>query len=671
MKTIKIFLASSEELADERLQLADLVEHLNQSLQKIDVSIQLVKWEYLDSSMGPKHKQEEYNEVLKTCELCLVLFWTHFGQFTKSELDTAYHELCAGNNPKKLYVYFKNGSEITSDLKTFRDSFADQYGHFYCHFDNIDTLKADFLLQFMEYQSAKLRDSKLVGTKNGKVVIDGIEYVDLQNVPFAGNNEEYNNIKKRILDKKELLKYVPKDEPLYSQTLNELNLLEEKLDSMESSLWDTALTITKLSTTKCSSRLQRAINLFSKGDNKGAQAVLKEEEIEGDMAHNIKLIQLGDEGRKGLITNVEEYRLKIKTFENDLCEGWDEKVEALYERILSVIRDRLDNGIICTVLWDYSNFLVRVHKHSQSIERLKQLLSLIDHVNASISSFEVMTSLARSYLWTNNYREAERYYLEALNTTPITDEAKVECFVGLGDSFYLVEPEKAEFYYQEALNIAMNQPESNDQQVSLSRILNNLANIYCKIGDCEKALKGHQEALSIRQKLSSVSPESFEYLVAFSYKNIGDLYVQKKQYDEAREAFTKSLAIRRELAQRNPAVYNKQLAMSINGLANVLQKQGRLEEAVEHYKEALKIRRELASRDPNAYNKYVARSLQGLGITYTQMHYYEDAEKCLQESLDIRTALFELYPESYRAELESCKRSLEELHLAKLQSMEA
>ena len=51
-----------------------------------DLNIQLVKWEFLDSSMGPKHKQEDYNEELHDCGICLVLFWTRFGDYTAEEL---------------------------------------------------------------------------------------------------------------------------------------------------------------------------------------------------------------------------------------------------------------------------------------------------------------------------------------------------------------------------------------------------------------------------------------------------------------------------------------------------------------------------------------------------------------------------------------------------------
>ena len=73
MKKIKIFLASSEELKEERKEVADIVTNLNHILSSRDIFVDLVKWEYLDASMGPLEKQEEYNAKLRECELCIVL----------------------------------------------------------------------------------------------------------------------------------------------------------------------------------------------------------------------------------------------------------------------------------------------------------------------------------------------------------------------------------------------------------------------------------------------------------------------------------------------------------------------------------------------------------------------------------------------------------------------
>lgn len=123
-------MASSEELKEERMEIADMTMNLNNSLSKRNINILLVKWEYLDSSMGIAHKQEEYNEQLKDCEICLVLFWNRFGSYTKIELDTAYNELKKGNNPQKLYIYFKESESISPELREFRDGFPKNYGHF-------------------------------------------------------------------------------------------------------------------------------------------------------------------------------------------------------------------------------------------------------------------------------------------------------------------------------------------------------------------------------------------------------------------------------------------------------------------------------------------------------------------------------------------------------------
>ena len=259
MKKIKIFLASSEELKEERKELGDFVGHLNHALEKVGVSILLEKWEYLDSSMGEQHKQEDYNDVLRECEMCLVMYWTKFGLYTKTELDTAYSELKAGNNPKKLYVYFKeieDGEEITDELKAFRDSFPTEYGHFENRFRNIDTLKSQFLLQFIEYQAKSLAASSFIEIRDGKVMLEGKIYVDLTNVPFVGNNEDYNDLLEDIADLREWLDEHEPDHKKYAEKAAKLREKEEKREKMESSLWNTALDITRLSN-------QNARNVFS------------------------------------------------------------------------------------------------------------------------------------------------------------------------------------------------------------------------------------------------------------------------------------------------------------------------------------------------------------------------------------------------------------------------
>ena len=160
MKKIKIFLASSEELKRERLEIADLIGHMNLALENEDVRIYLVKWEYLDASMSERHKQEEYNKTLEQCNLCFVLFATRFGKYTESELKTAYDKLCDGDNEcGKLTVFFKNTEAETDELKDFKSTFRDTYPEIPTDtFDSVISLKQDFLKVWDRYQRDNLED---------------------------------------------------------------------------------------------------------------------------------------------------------------------------------------------------------------------------------------------------------------------------------------------------------------------------------------------------------------------------------------------------------------------------------------------------------------------------------------------------------------------------------
>ena len=75
MKTIKIFLASSTELRPERDAMELLVCRLNKLFKYRGIALELERWEELDSSTGYLRKQDDYNEVLRQCDICLLLFW--------------------------------------------------------------------------------------------------------------------------------------------------------------------------------------------------------------------------------------------------------------------------------------------------------------------------------------------------------------------------------------------------------------------------------------------------------------------------------------------------------------------------------------------------------------------------------------------------------------------
>ena len=650
MSTIKIFLASSDELKPEREMMASLANSLNTVLEQQGVHVIVVEWENLDASMGIHHKQDDYNEKLRDCEMCLVLYWTKFGMYTKTELDTAYKELQAGNNPRKLYVYFKNGAEPTEELKEFRDSFPTRYGHFFTPFENFDTLKAHFLLQFMEYQSQVLINTNAIEIKDGKVVFGGIEYVNLKNVPFAGNNEEYNEIKDEIAELQEDLENLSPDSPRYAKKSEKLQKLQEKLSKMENSLWDTALMITRLSTTKCSERLKRAMDLFSAGDNKGANAILDEVDISKDIEHNINLIKLGNEGKMGLMTNIEEILLKIKTLENSQESDWLTKTENLYKTIINIAESNLSKEVLYNILDSYSILLRKIRRYSSSISILNKMVETGIQENIK----EVFIRLGEAYCWISDEKKSDANYDRAIKIDENDIHTKIRCLVGKANNYFRRDKDRSEELYLEALKLQENHLVSTTDRLFFAQILNNLGNIYSYKQNYAEAEQLHLKALKIRRDYEDTDLEESRNLVTYTLKNLGDMYLEQKEYAKAESAYNEAIEIKRELAHRKPYIHNSHLAMCLNVFGKLKTIKKEYELAEEFLKEALFIRRTLANHERKGYINYVARTLDNLGHLYTVTRRYYEAEKLLIESLSIRKEMCSYSKQGYLNELKNC-----------------
>lgn len=189
MNTLKIFLASSEELKYERLLIAELVTKLNYIWYEDGVSIRLVKWEYLDSSMSIQHKQEDYNDELRQCDACIVLFWKKCGLYTKQEFDTACQLLNSDSNLVQLGVLFKECSEITDELQCFKDSIDISYSELCYTFTHDEQLQVLFIKQLLRCIQSKFetRYDKNAKWEHLRVSLTKREYILPKLIKFIQN----------------------------------------------------------------------------------------------------------------------------------------------------------------------------------------------------------------------------------------------------------------------------------------------------------------------------------------------------------------------------------------------------------------------------------------------------------------------------------------------------
>ena len=175
----------SDELNMEYQELTDLLSHLNKKIFPMrNIKLNLVKH---NSNMGD----------MKDCQLCLSLYWTKVGDYSQADMQQAYEELQEGRNPRKLYVFFKESEDVTPELQEFKDSFATAFGHFFCRFENVDTMKLHFFLQMEAYNNSM---NKLLKVDNQKVLIEGEEIANLDKIPFAAFNKEFCRLRDEICE---------------------------------------------------------------------------------------------------------------------------------------------------------------------------------------------------------------------------------------------------------------------------------------------------------------------------------------------------------------------------------------------------------------------------------------------------------------------------------------
>ncbi|MDQ1351240.1 MAG: hypothetical protein QG657_1542 [Acidobacteriota bacterium] len=119
MKRYKIFLASSEEMSQERKEIALMISRLNNKwTEEKDVYIELVVWEDMLRGVqeGGKPILDYFNQEMLQCDIMIALLYRKVGQFTEKEFNLAYENLKKGNKPHFIFLYFKSGSVPIEDI---------------------------------------------------------------------------------------------------------------------------------------------------------------------------------------------------------------------------------------------------------------------------------------------------------------------------------------------------------------------------------------------------------------------------------------------------------------------------------------------------------------------------------------------------------------------------
>ena len=153
LRTIKIFLASSSELKEDRNGFDLHFRQVNDRLLQKGIYLQILRWENFLDAMSETRLQEEYNKAVRNCDIFLSLFKTKTGKYTEEEFDAAHRAFKDSGKPL-IYTYFMN-TNVPNDKRLREDlislwNFQDKLsglGHYHTHYTSIEDLNIQFQKQ--------------------------------------------------------------------------------------------------------------------------------------------------------------------------------------------------------------------------------------------------------------------------------------------------------------------------------------------------------------------------------------------------------------------------------------------------------------------------------------------------------------------------------------------
>ncbi len=155
----------------------------------------------------------------------------------------------------------------------------------------------------------------------------------------------------------------------------------------------------------------------------------------------------------------------------------------------------------------------------------------------------------------------------------------------------------------------------------LSATTNNLANIYKKQGDIDKAISYHLKSLSLKEQNHDRQG------VAISYNNLGSIYKDQGDLTSAVNCYSKALKIFEAKSD------NRYIAITLNNLGRIYQNQDDYTKALENYKRAKKL------FDYIGEKQSCALTLNNIGEVYEDTGESETALKHYYEAKGIRESI--------------------------------
>ena len=629
MKNITVFLASSDELKNDRNSFHSLVASLDEIFEPRGYRIRCRRWEDFSAFCTGTRTQDDYNRIVRASDICICMFHRKAGEYTIEEFNQALDEYVKNQSHPKTFVYIRaliEGEMEDEALKRFKEDLFDRVGHYWCNYATDDAMKLHFVMQLERIipsvsGNASVTEGNHFKIENGVVSLYGHKIAELDNLSFAAENPEYLSLKESIARlNTEIARLratgVAELQPMIDEKQAELYKKRESLNRLESQLFDLALSINKLigSGTPVSERKRLAIEMFERGNSKGVVEILNEKDIAADAAQARKEIEQGkllvDSGRSLIEAGLqktrslaEEYVLRVKALMTDYAEPRRFELAChAYEQGIELVRANLSEEELAKSLFEYGCFLQANKRYDLAEVRYRENLDIYQRLAAiSPQVYEpdlamVQNNLGTLYEDTRRYGESEEMFLSVMEIRRRLVAANPQVY----------EPD-------------------------LAGIQNNLGILYKDTQRYEDSEKMYLSAMEIYRRLAAVNPQVYEPDLAMAQSNLGTLYKDTRRYEDSEKLCLSAMEIRRRLAEANPQVYEPDLADTQYNLGCLYYNIQRYEESEEMYLSALEVYQRLTAVNPQVYEPYLVRACNNLSFLFLAQGNFEEAERYARE----------------------------------------
>ena len=706
MKTITVFLASSNELNYDRNSFQALIAKLDDIYEPRGIRIKCRRWEDFPAYCTGERTQDVYNKTVRSCDMCICMFHKEAGQYTIEEFEQALDEYRTNHSHPKTFVYIRalvEGEVETDELKAFKDQLFKSIGHYWCNYACDDSMNLHFVMQLERLipdMGLSAGDSSQLKVEEGNVTLQGIKIADYTNLPFAAANHEYCSLKEKYaqLDKDiTQLRALGIDDThdLLREKVIDRQKCHEQMMNMEKQLLDMALLVNKAisSHSPMSERKRLAIGMFEQGNIKGVINVLNEEDMaseakqaELEIARGRQLVESGNEliakGIQVIQAQVEDHILRAKALmlDFDNSDRFSLACNA-YERAVELTRNHLSQAELADRLNDYYCFLHENNQYTKCEAYIEVSVSIrADLCREDPETYEPdlaasYNNLANLYSDTQRFQESEAMYKLALAIRERLAKANPQAYepdlaISYNNLAILYSDtqrfQESEAMYKLALAIRERLAKANPQayEPDLAASYNSLAILYSDTRRLQESEAMYKLAIAIRERLAKANPQAYEPALAISYNNLGSLYCVTQRLQESESMHKSALAIRERLAKANPQAYEPDLAALYNNLGNLYYATRRFQDSEVMHKLALAIRERLAKANPQAYEPDLAISYNNLAILYSDIQRLQESEAMYKLAIAIRERLAKANQQAYEPDLSGSYYNLGNLYYA-------